>query len=503
MPEILADVAKTFSPSPSWPRLVRSYGAPIEMNNLVCAYFRCPEQQGFVLPKGHLSGKTGYFKFEDNVLFGQLCGAETAVTPNYALSEVSFEFNQETGTAVLPFDVTQVVNNLRYETYTSSTPGWHPASSLVGRGYYFLRPLLPVGVRRHLQKFRLNGWRHLRFPQWPVDRTVDNLMEHLLLLLVRASRQPEIPFIWFWPDGATSCSIMTHDVETSSGRDFCTGLMDIDDRFGIKASFQVVPESRYDVPEDYLESIRSQGFEINIQDLNHDGHLFRSKKEFLARAVKINEYRRQFRAEGFRSAVLYRRQEWYDAFDFSYDMSVPNVAHLDPQRGGCCTVMPYFVGDLVELPVTTTQDYSLFHILENHSIELWKQQVELILAKHGLISFIVHPDYIINPREKATYEVLLAYLQELRSEKNVWMPLPGEVASWWRERSNMRLVQVDGGWQIEGKGKERARVAYASERDGQLAYSFESASPRSEFLTIASKKVRPTTNAFPHSVRAR
>ncbi len=40
---------------------------------------------------------------------------------------------------------------------------------------------------------------------------------------------------------------------------------------------------------------------------------------------------------------MYREQRWFDAFEFSYDMSVPNAAHLEPQRGGCCTVMPYFL----------------------------------------------------------------------------------------------------------------------------------------------------------------
>jgi hypothetical protein len=304
---------------------------------------------------------------------------------------------------------------------------------------------------------------------------VDNLLEHLLLLSLRASQQREIPFIWFWPNGAASCAIMTHDVETSAGRDFCGSLMDIDDKYGMKASFQVVPEVRYEVSEGYLESIRSRGFEVNVQDLNHDGHLFRTKEQFLARAVKINEYRRQFKAEGFRSAVLYRRQKWYDALDFSYDMSVPNVAHLDPQRGGCCTVMPYFVGNLIELPVTTTQDYSLFHILREHSIELWKQQIELIRAKHGLISFIIHPDYIIDRKNRSTFEALLQYLKDLKAEKNIWTPLPREVASWWKERSNLRLVEVNGTWQIEGERKERARIAYATEKDGQLVYSFKSA----------------------------
>src|SRR6185436_14464232 len=115
------------------------------------------------------------------------------------------------------------------------------------------------------------------------------------------------------------------------------------------------------------------------------------------------------RAQGFRSAVLYRNVDWYDALEFSYDMSVPNVAHLDPQRGGCCTVFPYFVAKILELPVTTTQDYSLFHIINDYSIDLWKQQIALIRKNHGLISVIIHPDYIIETRARRVYTDLLGY----------------------------------------------------------------------------------------------
>ena len=59
---------------------------------------------------------------------------------------------------------------------------------------------------------------------------------------------------------------------------------------------------------------------------------------------KLIEYITKFDAHGFRAGVMYRNLDWYDAYEFSYDMSVPNVAHLEPQRGGCCTVMPFFVG---------------------------------------------------------------------------------------------------------------------------------------------------------------
>ena len=233
------------------------------MNQALCQYYRCPEQQTPLLPSGPLSAGSGYFKFGHNLLYGRFHAVETANKSDHFLRDVSSECGEQTGAVYLPFDATEAVDNLRYEAYTGLSAGWHPASSLLGRGYYFIRPLLPVGLRRHLQKFRLNGWRHLRFPHWPVDRTVDNVMERLLLLSLRASRQPEIPFVWFWPNGATSCAIMTHDVETLVGRDFCGSLMDIDDEFGIKASFQVVPESRYEVPESYLENIRSRGFEVN------------------------------------------------------------------------------------------------------------------------------------------------------------------------------------------------------------------------------------------------
>ena len=64
---------------------------------------------------------------------------------------------------------------------------------------------------------------------------------------LKSSGVERIPFIWFWPDGAPSCGMMTHDVEQRAGRDFCDELMDFNDVHGIKAAFQLVPEVRYHV----------------------------------------------------------------------------------------------------------------------------------------------------------------------------------------------------------------------------------------------------------------
>jgi hypothetical protein len=446
------------------------------MSDPLSQYYRCPERYLRFESKPGAANVSGYFRFgQDAICYGSYAGRALPSTPSAPLHDALLDTTVENGTVHLPFDWKQAVDNLRYEVYARDY--WHGDSAIrsaVTSTYYFVRPILPIAVRKHLQKIRLNGWHHSEFPRWPVDRTVEHLFEQLLLLTLRSQRLAHIPFIWFWPDGASSCAIITHDVETASGRDHCASLMDVDDRFGIRTSFQIVPERRYDVPARFLDSIRSRGNEINIQDLNHDGHLFRNRQEFDVRAVKINAYARQYRAAGFRAAILYRRQDWMDALNFKYDMSVPNVAHLDPQRGGCCTVMPYFNGNMLELPVTTTQDYSLFHILNDYSLDLWKRQIALIMEKHGLIHFVIHPDYIMGARERRIYEALLAHLMQLRSQKSVWMPTAGEVNHWWRQRAEMTLVEDGDRWRIEGAGKERAHVAYANERDGRLVLTLPS-----------------------------
>ncbi len=79
------------------------------------------------------------------------------------------------------------------------------------------------------------------FPKWPVDTSVEDILEGLLLHSMKILNVETIPFVLFWPDGALSSAIVTHDVETAAGVDLVPRLMDVDDEFGIKSSFQLVP----------------------------------------------------------------------------------------------------------------------------------------------------------------------------------------------------------------------------------------------------------------------
>jgi hypothetical protein len=438
--------------------------------------YRCPESLvKFDLIDG-LSHDAGYFRFgSDTICYGRSATGFRVSRPDGVLYDALKDVTTNGSNAALPFDPTEVIDNLRLERYANrdiqrASNRWKRS---LRSAYYFLRPLMHVNIRRHFQRAHLDGWQSLLFPHWPVDTTVEDLCEQLLLLSMKARGVDRAPFVWFWPDGAQSCVAMTHDLETENGKTFCSELMDIDDSFGFKASIQVVPEERYKVSAAFIQNIRDRGFEVNVQDLNHDGHLFRSRDEFLRRAQKINAYGREYGAKGFRAAVLYRNLDWYDALEFSFDMSVPNVAHVDPQRGGCCTVMPYFVGDILEIPLTTIQDYALFHLLNEYSLDLWKAQTDLIMNKNGLVSFIVHPDYIIEKRAQDIYRDLLAFLRQQGQEKRIWFAVPGEIDNWWRSRSKLRLVDHNGKWQIEGAGAERAKLAFAKVVGDRIEYEVE------------------------------
>lgn len=446
------------------------------MNNVFADYFRCPDRFSDFEPGEALSDVAGYFTFEGAIGYGRPSAVTPAADIRATLPDVSKAVSYKGGRVRLPFDLTDVVTNLRQERYIRHSQHYLErviAGKTPRRLYYFLRPLLSVGVRRHLQKVGLTGWEGIAFPRWPVDVSVDTLALGAMGCALKFSGLDRIPFIWFWPGAMRGSAIMTHDVEGPVGREFCTELMDLDDSVGIKSAFQVVPDGRRGTSRELPERLRSRGFEVNLHDLNHDGRLFQSRQEFLERVKAINRYARELGCHGFRSGSMYREQSWFDAFEFAYDMSVPNVAHLEPQRGGCCTVMPYFVGKILELPVTTIQDYSLFHILRDYSIDLWRRQMDLILSKNGMISIITHPDYLIETRARGVYRELLAELVLLGKERQVWITLPGEVNRWWRNRNLMSIVPEGNSWRIEGPDSHRATVAYAKLEGERVLYELD------------------------------
>ena len=445
--------------------LCENVGSGVVTTHPLVEYFRCPEHLAALGTANPLPTNPGYFRFGDVIAYGRQAVGPPSARPDADLVDVSPGISSAEGQVLLPFDLAEVLANLRHERYPEGQAALkHLSSFSVAHAiYYFFRPLLPIGVRRHLQKLRFNGWNRIAFPHWPVDVTVETLMEGAVRLMLESGSITELPFIWFWPDGAPACVMMTHDVEGPAGAAFSGQLMDIDESFGVKSAFQLIPEGSSGsktTTRRLIGQLRSRGFEVNVHDLSHDGHLFREREQFLRGVGNLNALSREFDSRGFRSGAMYRRQDWLVELDVSYDMSVPNVAHLEPQRGGCCTVLPFFIDRVLELPLTTVQDYTLFHILGDYSTRLWQEQIERILDRNGLISFITHPDYLLEARAREVYVDLLRILVRLRDEQKLWVALPSEIDEWWRNRREMKLVQEGGSWRIVGPGSGRARIAY-------------------------------------------
>jgi hypothetical protein len=200
------------------------------------------------------------------------------------------------------------------------------------------------------------------------------------------------------------------------------------------------------------------GGEIGLHAIKHDCKLFESRASFEANLPKIQRYLQEWQAVGFRSPATHRDAAWMPELGASYDSSFPDTDPFEPQPGGCCSILPFFLGDMVELPITLVQDHTLFEILRADSIEPWTRKSDWIIEHHGLVNLITHPDYLDTPRRLRMYE---EYLEYLSTQQGGWHALPRDVAQWWRTRAALHLSREDGDVRIEGPQAQDASVAWA------------------------------------------
>lgn len=374
------------------------------------------------------------------------------------------------GELYCPFDVQSVVEAFQLERYTQSAPDavWLQRAR---RLYYCLRPFIPRAIQI---KFRqsiapLQGRRN--FPAWPLDVSLDGFYRLLLRLILQVSGITRIPFIWFWPKGYSNCVILTHDVETRMGLDNLWQIVNLERKYGFRSLWNFVPK-RYNVELRILTDLAADGFEIGVHGLYHDGHLFDTYAIFESRAIQINHYLQAWNSEGFRAPSAIRNLEWIAAqINAAYDTSCPTAEVHVPQPGGCCSVFPFMIGQMVELPFTIPQDHTLLTILKNQYENVWSDVAFQIMDQHGLVNVNVHPDYMLDPNDLARYEALLQRLRQ--QQRNTWFALPREVAAWWGSRSQQQLHYDASGWQVSGPGAESARIAYISVADHNLLFEFE------------------------------
>ena len=258
-----------------------------------------------------------------------------------------------------------------------------------------------------------------------------------------------------WPNGKKFALVLTHDVDTQYGHDQCRLLTEIEARLGFRSSFNFVAED-YEISRQLLDYLTKEGFEIGQHGIHHTNP-FTTEKHFKEQAVQINGYLRKWNAVGFRCPSMYHKLEWIHNLDVEYDASTFDTDPFEPQPDGVGTIYPFWVPHenhktgFVELPYTLPQDFLLFILMKEKSLDVWKTKLEWIVGHGGMVLFITHPDYMsFNEMPRYSeyparyYEEFLIHIKS-KYEGLYWHVTPKDVARFWAgnyrtdDRSNQIL----------------------------------------------------------------
>jgi hypothetical protein len=318
---------------------------------------------------------------------------------------------------------------------------------LTHRIYYQLKPFIPRSLQIAVRR-RVVLWKRERYQDvWPIDE--------------RAGRKPEG---WSaWPEEKQFALVLHHDVDTAKGHEKCRHLIKLEEKMGFRSSFNFVPE-RYNVSSELRGLLVEKGFQVGVHGLKHDGKLFFSKKVFLKQAERINHYLKEWKSVGFISPSMHQNLDWISHLEIKHDSSTFDTDPFEPQPNGVGTIFPFWVpsnnpsnpinpsnamlsapcamrssSGFVELPYTLPQDFTLFILMGERNIAIWKKKLDWIVEKGGMALLITHPDYMNCKKGKCGmeeypiefYEELLDYIKR-KYEGQYWHALPREIASFWK-----------------------------------------------------------------------
>jgi len=291
------------------------------------------------------------------------------------------------------------------------------------RFYYQIKPFIPRWFQIYMRRKYVCCKRRLSSDIWPIYE--------------EAGHQPDG---WRgWPQQKQMALILTHDVETKKGQKNCYPLMELEKSLGFRSAFYFVPK-RYEVSAELRRYLVDNGFEVGVHGLDHDGKLYRSKKEFEKRAAQINKHLKEWDSRGFSSPCMHHNLEWVQELNIDYDISTYDTDPFEPQGGGIGTIFPFRVQNgsqknkYIEFPYTLPQDFTLFVLMKEKRIDIWKKKINWIFEHGGMAHLKTHPDYMtFNNKTKLEeypadyYAEFLEYIKNTYSGR-YWHVLPKDMA---------------------------------------------------------------------------
>ena len=173
----------------------------------------------------------------------------------------------------------------------------------------------------------------------------------------------------------------------------------------------------------------------------------------MKRAARINHYLKEWNSVGFRSPAMHCNLDWLGNLDIEYDASTFDTDPFEPQPKGMGTIFPFWVPSngtrkgYVELPYTMPQDSTLFIMMKEKGIELWKKKLDWIAEHGGMAMLTTHPDYTAFDGKSTFdtypveyYEQFLNYVKT-KYEGQYWNVLSKEMARFWVKNTRRKNIQ--------------------------------------------------------------
>jgi hypothetical protein len=338
---------------------------------------------------------------------------------------------------------------LLFERYLPEI-GRRPPSAM--RAYYLVKGLIPPALRHRLNSAAVRARNRLAFPSWPCESALIEFWREWLHKSLETIGIDDGWHIAFWPGSANCCIVLTHDVESPKGFDRMERMADIEERHGFRSAWNL-PLAQYPIDWDRVARLRARGFEFGAHGLCHDGRLFRSDRDFSELSPQLQRLAAEHNLRGFRAPSTLRDPEAIASMDFDFDSSFSDTDPYEPQPGGTCSLFPFHLSRMIELPYTLPQDHTLIHLLRRSPLPIWTMKAKWIASMGGMILTLTHPDYCGDGVYLEAYTELVKRLAEIQK---AWRALPSQVAQWWKERARMRLEVENGEPHITGLGAERA-----------------------------------------------
>lgn len=115
---------------------------------------------------------------------------------------------------------------------------------------------------------------------------------------------------------------------------------------------------------------------------------------------------------------------------FLYDTSIPDVE----LAGGCGSLFPFFIGGLLEIPLTVPMDSTLISLgfSPQEILVIWREKIRFIKAHGGAAVVTTHTDthFSGNTKMLQVYESLIS---ELSADKDAWIARAVDLAHFWKE----------------------------------------------------------------------